>query len=93
MQAGAREFLIKPFSSDDLISSVRRVHELGLTRKQAQPAMATPSPYGLVAQGSGRAQQGKVITVFSPKGGTGCSTLAVNLAIALQRSTEDTSVA
>ncbi len=93
MQAGAREFLIKPFSSDDLISSVRRVHELGLTRKQAQPAMLAPSPYGLVAQESGRRQQGKVITVFSPKGGTGCSTLAVNLAIALQRLSEDTSVA
>ncbi len=32
--------------------------------------------------------QGKVITVYSPKGGTGCTTIAVNLAIALHN--EDT---
>ncbi|HEX2698488.1 MAG TPA: AAA family ATPase, partial [Anaerolineales bacterium] len=34
--------------------------------------------------------QGKVVTVYSPKGGTGCTTLAVNLAIALHN--EDTHV-
>jgi pilus assembly protein CpaE len=28
-------------------------------------------------------QNGKIITVFSPKGGTGVTTIAVNLAIAL----------
>src|SRR5258708_38108420 len=28
MQAGAREFLIKPFSGDELIASIRRVHQL-----------------------------------------------------------------
>lgn len=93
MQAGAREFLIKPFSSDDLISSVRQVYALGLTRKQPEPSMARASLHSLVAQQSGRRQPGKVITVFSPKGGTGCSTLAVNVAIALQRSSEDTKVA
>ncbi|MBC8253220.1 MAG: response regulator [Ardenticatenia bacterium] len=93
MQAGAREFLVKPFSSDDLISSVRQVYALGLTRRQAEPTVATPLPHGMVAQKTGRAQQGKVITVFSPKGGTGCSTLAVNVAVALQQSSEDTKVA
>src|SRR5947209_20150197 len=28
MQAGAREFLIKPFSGDELIASIRRVYQL-----------------------------------------------------------------
>ena len=28
MQSGAREFLIKPFSGDELVASVRRVHQL-----------------------------------------------------------------
>ncbi len=93
MQAGAREFLVKPFSSDDLISSVRQVYELGLTRRQAAPAMATSAPDGLVGRHSGRAQPGKVITVFSPKGGTGCSTLAVNVAAALQHSSQNAKVA
>ena len=33
---------------------------------------------------------GKVITIYSPKGGTGCTTLAVNLAIALHNETTRT---
>jgi signal transduction histidine kinase len=31
--AGAREFLIKPFSGDELVSSIRRVYELGASRR------------------------------------------------------------
>ena len=27
--------------------------------------------------------QGKIVTIYSPKGGTGCTTIAVNLALAL----------
>ena len=34
--------------------------------------------------------QGKIITIYSPKGGTGCTTIAVNLALALHN--EDTHV-
>jgi pilus assembly protein CpaE len=36
------------------------------------------------------ALQGKVVTIYSPKGGTGCTTIAANLAIALHN--EDTRV-
>ncbi|EQD59488.1 Signal transduction response regulator, receiver region domain protein, partial [mine drainage metagenome] len=28
MQSGAREFLIKPFTGDELVASIRRVYEL-----------------------------------------------------------------
>jgi pilus assembly protein CpaE len=35
--------------------------------------------------------QGKIVTVYSPKGGTGCTTIAVNLALTLNN--EDTRVA
>ncbi|MCK6627122.1 MAG: response regulator [Anaerolineae bacterium] len=85
MLAGAREFLIKPFSSDELVSSIRRVYQLGATRRQAMPAM-TQIPAGTVASTSAMPQEkGKIVTVYSAKGGVGCSTIAVNVAIALQQ--------
>jgi len=82
MLAGAREFLIKPFSSDELITSIRRVHELGASRREAMPATAPPSPK---LEERPPEELGKIIAVFSPKGGVGCSTVAINLAIALHR--------
>lgn len=85
MLAGAREFLIKPFSSDELVSSIRRVYQLGATRRQAMP-VAQPSTTGTGALAPAMPQQfGKIISVYSAKGGVGCSTIAVNLAIALQQ--------
>lgn len=85
MLAGAREFLIKPFSSDELVSSIRRVYQLGATRRQAMPAM-TQIPTGTAASTLAMPQEkGKIVTVYSAKGGVGCSTIAVNVAIALQQ--------
>lgn len=83
MLAGAREFLIKPFSSDELVSSIRRVYQLGTTRRQALPTIQLPSDAD-VSEEIPR-EQGKIITVFSAKGGVGCSSIAVNIAIALQQ--------
>jgi pilus assembly protein CpaE len=83
MLAGAREFLIKPFSSDELVSSIRRVYQLGTTRRQALPTIQVPTDVD-DSEDSPR-EQGKIITVFSAKGGVGCSSIAVNVAIALQQ--------
>lgn len=85
MLAGAREFLIKPFSSDELVSSIRRVYQLGASRRQAMPVMPQPSAAGAAMAEAGARTAGKIVSVFSSKGGVGCSTIAVNVAIALQQ--------
>jgi pilus assembly protein CpaE len=93
MLAGARDFLTKPPMGDELISAVRRAGAMAQSeRSKSIPVQALPAAgnIGILAPGYG-APKGKIITVYSPKGGTGCTTLAVNLALTLHN--EDTRVA
>jgi pilus assembly protein CpaE len=83
MLAGARDFLIKPPTGDELMSTIRRVYDMGRTRAAVMPAQPTV-PTAVQAEGRRARREGKVIAVFSPKGGVGCTTIAVNLAVALQ---------
>ena len=89
MLAGAREFLVKPFSADELINAIRHVHELEKVRRvryaPAQQAAASGAP---AAGGPAARETGKIITFFSPKGGVGRTTIATNLAVALHQTTE-----
>ena len=84
MLAGARDFLTKPPTGDELMSTIHRVYEMGKSRAAliAPPSAAVPT--ATQPEGPGD-RQGKVIAVFSPKGGVGCTTVAVNLAVALQQ--------
>jgi pilus assembly protein CpaE len=94
MLAGARDFLTKPPMGDELISAIRRAGAMAQTeRSKSIPIQALPAAGNisvLAAAGYG-APKGKIISVYSPKGGTGCTTLAVNLALTLHN--EDTRVA
>src|SRR5438309_6017987 len=85
MQAGAREFLIKPFSGDELIASIRRVHQL--EQKKESFLAQSVAPGGGVVAAPPRIHRGEVFLVFSGKGGVGKSIIASNLAVALATET------
>jgi pilus assembly protein CpaE len=75
MLAGAREFLVKPFSSDELTASIRQVYSR--EKEKAGRAAVTQA-----SKTQDPTQEGQVVAVFSPKGGVGRTTIAVNLAVA-----------
>jgi pilus assembly protein CpaE len=79
MLAGARAFLIVPFSQINLVSTLRRVTELEGRRQQTQTYIPTQAPEATRPLHS--------MTFFSPRGGTGVSSIAVNTAIALAEET------
>jgi len=86
MLAGARDFLTKPPMGDDLISAIRRAGKMAQQEKakSAQPYASVGMASSLAAGMAGMpVTRGRVIVVYSPKGGTGCTTIAVNLALAL----------
>jgi pilus assembly protein CpaE len=90
MLAGAMDFLTKPFSSDELSGSIRRVYEMGASRRASMPVAPAAVAGGAALPGAPARQEkpgGKIILVYSPKGGTGCSTVAANLAIGLKKVT------
>ena len=90
MLAGAREFLVKPFSADELINAIRHVHELEKVKRAryAQAAPAAAGPANAAAAAPTARDQSQVITFFSPKGGVGRTTIATNLAVALHQTTQ-----
>jgi pilus assembly protein CpaE len=80
MLAGARAVVQKPLGVDDLLNTVREVWESDAARRQRIDERAR--------QRQAKVTHGQIITVFSPKGGVGCTLLASNLALALQRATQ-----
>ncbi|HEY0443365.1 MAG TPA: response regulator [Candidatus Limnocylindrales bacterium] len=79
MLAGAREFLVKPFSSDELTTSIRQVH---LREREKLSRMVARPVAGSNGSAEGDREPGTIVAVFSPKGGVGRTTIAVNLAVA-----------
>ena len=83
MLAGAREFLIKPISAEDLYNAIRHVHRLQTAQRRYVPS----GPIEQGTAGNGSTAQGQIIAVFSPKGGVGTSSVAANLSVALRQLT------
>lgn len=68
MKAGAKDFLVKPFSTNDLVDTIRNVFNRWV---KDRPEIIADS------------NKAEILTFFSTKGGVGRTTLAVNLAINL----------
>lgn len=69
MQAGAVDFLPKPPSADELYATVRNAYE-------RRPKVVAGPPKGQITPTS----SGHIIVVYSPQGGSGVTTVAVNIA-------------
>lgn len=80
MLAGAKEYLIKPFTADELSSTVKKVVELNRKRWEGREKQPGRQP-------EAKKHQPQVITVFSTKGGVGKTCICTNLAAALSKQT------
>lgn len=85
MLAGARDFLTKPPTIDELVSAIRRAGVMAHEEKAKASAYIPVHTGGLRLDAVSGAPTtlGKIVTIFSPKGGTGSTTIATNLAISL----------
>lgn len=89
MLAGARDFLTKPPMIDELTAAIRRAGDLAHEEKMKQAVVFQPNAMTgpLSPQMMMRMPQmtlGKIICVYSPKGGAGCTTIATNLSVGLK---------
>ncbi|HBW36578.1 CpaE family protein [Desulfosporosinus sp. BICA1-9] len=76
MMAGAREYIVKPFTGDELASVIAKVYEMDRIKKEVmgeQPKVFLDP----------KKRNGEIISFFSTKGGVGKTTLATNLAVQL----------
>ncbi len=84
MLVGARDFLSKPPTIDELTSAIRRAGAMAHDeRNKISQAFPVAAVGGTVTPALGTQPMGKVIVVYSPKGGTGTTTVATNLALTL----------
>jgi pilus assembly protein CpaE len=85
MLAGARDFLTKPPLIDELTSAIRRAGVMAQEEKaKAAQTFAGTGPLPNISGGFATTLSGKIIVVYSPKGGCGTTTITTNLAIALK---------
>ncbi|MCB8965947.1 MAG: response regulator [Ardenticatenaceae bacterium] len=68
-KAGADDYLMKPFQADELEAHIAAV----LRRNHAAPEKGAPAP----------SKRARITSLFSPKGGVGTTTLAIQLAEAV----------
>ncbi|HUY77602.1 MAG TPA: response regulator [Ktedonobacterales bacterium] len=96
MSVGARGYLVKPFNTDRLASTIRKAYvrtdpQVGpQSSPRSMPTggpVSMPGPYSQQFSPQQAASLRTIISVYSPKGGVGTSVVAANLAIAIRQQT------
>jgi pilus assembly protein CpaE len=91
MLVGARFFLSKPVSMDDLYNTIRSVYAQHKQLAEQYRTMASAGGAAAVKAAATTStsddpyRPGHIIVVYSPQGGAGCTTIATNLASGLMR--------
>jgi pilus assembly protein CpaE len=82
MRHGARDYIVRPVDEDELLQVLKEVVSVSRKRQEKLTQIMT-------GRASGQSTRpGKMISVFSTKGGVGRSLIAVNLACAIRELTE-----
>jgi pilus assembly protein CpaE len=85
MLAGARDYQTKPFSADELVNCIRRVYDAAKPQyRRIEEAQRAPE-VAIIDAVKPTGATAPFFLVYSPKGGTGKSAMAINLAAALER--------
>ncbi|KJR45862.1 Type II/IV secretion system ATPase TadZ/CpaE, associated with Flp pilus assembly [Desulfosporosinus sp. I2] len=79
MVAGAREYIVKPFTGNELANVIAKVYEMDQRKKEVFGEQ-------LKKLDETKPRNGQIISFFSTKGGVGKTTLATNLAVQLASS-------
>lgn len=82
MALGAREYVVKPFSTHALMDTIKNLYEIDISRRKI---LSKRHAFMEEIQGNKNVfeKRHKLITFFSTKGGVGKSVMAANLAVAL----------
>ena len=92
MLAGARDFLTKPPLIDELTAAIRRAGVMAQEERVKASMTFNTGPLPNLQGGFSPMISGKIITVYSPKGGSGTTTITTNLAISLKDSTNKVAI-
>ena len=90
MMAGARDFLTKPPSIDELTNAINRAGAMAVEEKaKVKTSLTGISAGGIASNTSTPNELGMIVVVYSPKGGTGSTTISTNLALNLAQKEEN----
>jgi len=88
MASGARDFLVKPFTVNSLIDTIKSLYELDKSRREALKAETGEKNEEKEAYDFRLPTESKIVTLFSTKGGVGKSLIAINLAVSIADKTK-----